>query len=339
MSFMFLTPSPWSPVVPPPSRLATFPIELIHDIIRQSDVSSLANWSLVSKALLAFAGPLLHETITLSTSQHVIRMLKRLQRNARARKRSSSLPFPFLSSLQRLEIHALPFHEEYLSFLKNTYPSEPLLSNNVVLAVSGSAWNWYSDPEEMMEFWIPTLVLYLLPVRYEELRRRSSRKDVYFSGDVLSCYLEEVKYLHPLDPESDNSEALHRTYMKLSKLASDQIKLDAIARTCETSMLDLSTVLKPLASQEAFMTSIRRVISSMSSASILKDHGGQWNTFKALKKRVKMMMDRLEELSTLSLSTLQDVEALIAGFAPKIEDQNQTLGVSEDVGDLRVEDA
>lgn len=115
-----------------------------------------------------------------------------------------------------------------------------------------------------------------------------------FSGDVLSCYLEEVKYLHPLDPESDNSEALHRTYMKLSKLASDQIKLDAIARTCETSMLDLSTVLKPLASQEAFMTSIRRVISSMSSASILKDHGGQWNTFKALKKRAKMMMDRLE---------------------------------------------
>jgi len=60
------------------SLLSTFPIEIVHEVIRNSNVPTLANWTLVSRAFLSFAGPLLYHTVTLERANDVIPFLRRL---------------------------------------------------------------------------------------------------------------------------------------------------------------------------------------------------------------------------------------------------------------------
>jgi len=78
---------------------------------------------------------------------------------------SSSLLHPFLKGINRLEILALPLQEEALPFFND--PTNVPLSTDLVLAI-----NWEGrteDDEEMVTFWIPSLLYLLRPSSYDRI--------------------------------------------------------------------------------------------------------------------------------------------------------------------------
>ncbi|KAL7413075.1 hypothetical protein BDY24DRAFT_72720 [Mrakia frigida] len=146
------------------------PLEILREFILQSSPSpsTLAAWCSVSRSLLSFAGPLLYRSVALKRSEDVIPFLKRLRlaRSSSPTPPSSSLLLPFVKGIQRLEIFAIPDWRDLLNFTNRRFTTQSRA--DLVLVV-----NWEGQIEEQMgSFFVPRLLLEILPTSYEEIGKK-----------------------------------------------------------------------------------------------------------------------------------------------------------------------